>query len=180
MDHQPKFFENLSGTGKAIGVLTSGGDAQGGYGGRGKRGRVEGRLRRGRERAAERVGEALGGWCEGGRSAGSPCGRHAGGMRQCGEQGPGPGKGAVNMAGVWAGGRRELHRTELAHPPGAGVLSNTVLCGAAAGELLLLCGALSRALLLSGLISARGIPFCQRSSFLSQPVPRASVTARFF
>nr|XP_025957340.1 ATP-dependent 6-phosphofructokinase, platelet type isoform X2 [Dromaius novaehollandiae] len=29
MDHQPKFFENLSGTGKAIGVLTSGGDAQG-------------------------------------------------------------------------------------------------------------------------------------------------------
>lgn len=90
------------------------------------------------------------------------------------------GSDAVNMAGVWAGGRRELHRTELAHPPGAGVLSNTVLCGAAAGELLLLCGALSRALLLSGLISARGIPFCQRSSFLSQPVPRASVTARFF
>ncbi|XP_015708580.1 ATP-dependent 6-phosphofructokinase, platelet type isoform X6 [Coturnix japonica] len=29
MDHQPKFFENLSGSGKAIGVLTSGGDAQG-------------------------------------------------------------------------------------------------------------------------------------------------------
>ncbi|NWS93713.1 PFKAP protein, partial [Mionectes macconnelli] len=29
MDHQPKFFENLSGAGKAIGVLTSGGDAQG-------------------------------------------------------------------------------------------------------------------------------------------------------
>ncbi|KFV64646.1 6-phosphofructokinase type C, partial [Dryobates pubescens] len=29
MDHQPKFFENLSGTGKAIGVLTSGGDAPG-------------------------------------------------------------------------------------------------------------------------------------------------------
>ncbi|XP_010005298.1 PREDICTED: ATP-dependent 6-phosphofructokinase, platelet type isoform X2 [Chaetura pelagica] len=29
MDHQPKFFENLSGTGKAIAVLTSGGDAQG-------------------------------------------------------------------------------------------------------------------------------------------------------
>ncbi|XP_037982639.1 ATP-dependent 6-phosphofructokinase, platelet type isoform X2 [Motacilla alba alba] len=29
MDHQPKFFENLSGAGKAIAVLTSGGDAQG-------------------------------------------------------------------------------------------------------------------------------------------------------
>ncbi|KFP18080.1 6-phosphofructokinase type C, partial [Egretta garzetta] len=30
MDHQPKFFENLSGTGKAIGVLTSGGEGGGG------------------------------------------------------------------------------------------------------------------------------------------------------
>lgn len=38
MDHQPKFFENLSGTGKAIGVLTSGGDAQGEPGGRMRRG----------------------------------------------------------------------------------------------------------------------------------------------
>lgn len=48
---------------------------------------------------------------------------------------------AENMAGVWAGGRcggrRELCRTELAHHPGAGVLSNSAVCVASAGVPLL-------------------------------------------
>lgn len=58
MDHQPKFFENLSGTGKAIGVLTSGGDAQGGYGGPGE-------TRKGGREAEARKGKGSG---EGGGS----------------------------------------------------------------------------------------------------------------
>lgn len=55
MDHQPKFFENLSGAGKAIAVLTSGGDAQGSGSRRllGEHGEDEGKEPRGKQNAGE-------------------------------------------------------------------------------------------------------------------------------